>query len=374
VSSNDFLPFVRPNIPEETIAGVADVLRSGWITTGPRVAEFEAALGDYLGGMPVLAFTHATGALEESLRAVGVGPGDEVIVPDMTFAATLNVVLRVGATPVLVDVDLASRNLDATSVEAALTERTRAVMPVHFGGLPVDMDPLYELASKRSLRVVEDAAHAIGATYKGRRIGSFGDVVCFSFHANKNLTTIEGGAVATADESARERLRALRFHGQVKLDDGSYDVVEPANKYNMTDVSARVGLDQLASLDDRNARRRELAHRYFDALAGCDGLVLPERGGDGHAWHMFAVCIPFEHFGTDRKGFREAMQSRGIGTGVHYPALHQLTVCQQLGVAAGDFPNAERIGRETVTLPLFPEMKDADVDRVAAALSAVLYD
>lgn len=372
--SRDFLPFVRPAIGEATIAGVAEVLRSGWITTGPQVAAFEAALGEYAGGRTALAFTHATGALEESLRALGVGPGDEVIVPDMTFAATLNVVFRVGATPVLVDVDLETRNLGAGRVEAALTPRTRAVMPVHYAGLAVDMDPLNALAEARGLRIVEDAAHAIGTMYKGRRIGSFGDVVCYSFHANKNLTTIEGGAVVTGDETVLERLRALRFHGQIKLEDGSYDVIMPASKYNMTDVCARIGIDQLAVLDQRNARRRELAHRYLDALAGLKGVLLPAGGDDGHAWHMFAVCIDYPRFKLDRKGVRDALQTRGIGTGVHYPALHQLTVCRELLKSrAEDFPNADRIGRQTLTLPLFPEMDEADVDRVVSGLEAVLH-
>lgn len=367
-----FLPFVRPHIAEDTIAGVGDVLRSGWITTGPQVAAFEGALGGYLDGRPVLAFNHATGALEESLRALGIGPGDEVVVPDMTFAATANVVLRVGARPILVDVDLATRNLDAAHVEAALTGRTRAVMPVHYAGLAVDMDPLNALAAERGVRVVEDAAHAIGTRYKGRPIGSFGDVVCFSFHANKNLTTIEGGAVATADEKVLEKLRALRFHGQVKLEDGGYDVVMAASKHNLSDVCARVGLDQLAALEERNARRRRLAELYFEALAEFEELLLPARGDAGHAWHMFAVCVPFARLGTTRKDFRCALQERGIGTGVHYPALHQLSVCRELGVRAEDCPNADRIGRETVTLPLFPEMDDSDVARVAQVLKEVL--
>lgn len=369
-----FLPFVRPSISADTIAGVGEVLRSGWITSGPQVAAFETSLGEYLGGRQVLAFSHATGALEESLRALDIGPGAEVIVPAMTFAATLNVILRVGAIPVLVDVDFETRNLTAAAVEDALTERTRAVMPVHFAGLAVDLDPVYALAARHSLRVVEDAAHAIGARYRGRRIGSFGDVVCFSFHANKNLTTIEGGAVSCADDAVVERLRLLRFHGQVKLDDGSYDIVEPANKYNLSDVAARIGIDQLAVLDERNARRRELAGLYFDALSDYEGIAMPARGDDGHAWHMFTVCIPFERFDSDRKHFREAMQEQGIGTGVHYPALHRLSVCRNLGVRAGAFPNAERIGRQTVTLPLFPEMRDSDVDRVAGAIRTVLYD
>ncbi len=291
----------------------------------------------------------------------------------MTFAATVNVVLRVGAKPVLVDVDLRSRNLDAARVEAALTERTRAVMPVHCAGLRWTLDPLNALAKAHALRVMEDAAHAIGTRYCGRRIGSFGDVVCFSFHANKNLTTIEGAAVATTDANAFEKLRLLRFHGQKKLDDGSYDILMPANKYNLSDVAARIGRDQLAVLDERNRRRRHLAGLYFDALADFEELLLPARGDEGHAWHMFAVCVPFNKLGTDRKTFRDALQARGIGTGVHYPALHQLTVCRPLGLHAEDFPNAERIGRETVTLPLFPEMRDEDVGRVADALQEVLH-
>lgn len=372
--SDDFLPFVRPAIGEDTIAGVAEVLRSGWITTGPHVAAFEKELGEYVGGRPVLTYCHATGALEESLRALGIGPGDEVIVPDMTFAATLNVVYRVGATPVLVDVDFATRNLDATGVEAAVTPRTRAVMPVHYAGLAVDMDPLNTLAAKHGLRIVEDAAHAIGTSYKGRRIGSFGDVVCFSFHANKNLTTIEGGAVSTLDEAVLERLRALRFHGQVKLDDGSYDVIMPANKYNMSDVSARIGRDQLAVLDERNARRRKLARAYLELLDGIEGVALPAAGDEGHAWHMFAVCIDYAHFGTSRKAVREGLEGRGIGSGVHYPALHQLTVCREAGARPEQFPNADRIGRQTLTLPLFPEMRDSDVERVAGALKGVLHE
>ncbi len=371
--SEDFLPFVRPAIGEDTIAGVAEVLRSGWITTGPQVAAFETALSDYIGGRPALAFSHATGALEESLRALGIGPGDEVIVPDMTFAATLNVVYRVGATPVLVDVDFATRNLDAERVGAALGPRTRAIMPVHYAGLAVDMDPLNALAAAHGLRVVEDAAHAIGTTCRGRRIGSFGDVICFSFHANKNLTTIEGGAVVTADETVLERLRRLRFHGQVKRDDGSYDVIVPAGKCNMSDVSARIGRDQLATLDARNEHRRKLAYRYLEALADIEGVTLPARGDEGHAWHMFAVCIDYAHFKRDRQQVRAALQTRGIGTGVHYPALHRLSVCRELNVNAKDFPNADRIGRQTLTLPLFPEMSAADVDRVVTALKAVLH-
>ncbi len=372
----DFLPFVRPSIAPQTRHGVSEVLASGWITSGPQVEAFEAELGTYLGNRPVLSFCHATGALEESLRALGIGPGDEVIVPAMTFAATLNVVFRVGARPVLVDVDFATRNLDVERVKAALNERTRVIMPVHFAGLAVDLDPLYQLAEQNQLRIVEDAAHAIGAYYRGRRIGSFGDIVCFSFHANKNLTTIEGGAVSTRDEVILEKLRRLRFHGQKKLEDGSYDILMPASKYNLSDVNARIGRDQLAVLESRNSRRRALADLYFEGLAdlaGSGDLSLPARGDTGHAWHMFAVCIPYAERSTSRREIREALAARGVGTGVHYPALHQLTVAREMGITAGEFPNSERIGCETLTLPLFPEMQDQDVARVVDALTGVLH-
>ena len=216
-----FLPFTRPSIDEATVRAVGDVLRSGWITTGPQVQAFEAALGAYLGGRAVRTFTSATGALEVALQVCNVGPGDEVIVPAMTFAATANVVVRLGATPVFVDVDLATRNLDIAKAEAAVTPRTKAIMPVHFAGLPVDMDALYQLAQRRHLRVVEDAAHAIGSAWKGKRIGSFGDLVCFSFHPNKNMTTIEGGAIALADPAEAKRVDVLRFHGIQRDADGS---------------------------------------------------------------------------------------------------------------------------------------------------------
>ena len=209
---SEFLPFARPEIDEETIAAVADVLRSGWITSGPQVQRFEAELSSYFGGRPARTFTHATAALEIAVRLAGVGPGDEVIVPAMTFAASANVVQLAGGRPVFVDVDLDSRNTDAARIEAAITPRTRAIMPVHFAGLPVDMEPLYALAKRRGLRVIEDAAHAMGASYRGRRIGAQGDLVAFSFHPNKNLTTIEGGALSFADAGEVERAERLRFH------------------------------------------------------------------------------------------------------------------------------------------------------------------
>jgi dTDP-4-amino-4,6-dideoxygalactose transaminase len=369
----DYLPFTRPTIDEETIAGVADVLRSGWIASGPNVKAFEQALSEYLGGRIVRTFTSATGALEVALQACGIGPGDEVIVPAMTFAASANVVMRVGAKPVFVDVELDSRNLDLARVEAAITPRTRAVMPVHFAGLPLDMDRLYALAQQRGLRVIEDAAHAIGSAWNGRRIGSFGDMVSFSFHPNKNMTTIEGGALSLPNDRELKAVDLHRFHGLERHADGSADVVLPGGKYNLSDVAARIGLSQLKQLEDFNGKRRQLVARYFERLSSDPPCRLPERGAEGHSWHMFAPLIPLDHLNISRSQFIEAMHAQGIGVGVHYPALHLTSLYRKLGYAEGNFPNAERIGRETVTLPLFPGMQPADVDRVCDTVAKILH-
>ncbi|MBU6470845.1 MAG: DegT/DnrJ/EryC1/StrS aminotransferase family protein [Gammaproteobacteria bacterium] len=369
----DYLPFTRPSIDEETIESVAEVLRSGWITTGPKVAEFEKRLADYLGGGRFLrSFLHATGALEEALVIAGVKPGDEVIVPAMTFAASANVVLRLGAKPVLVDVDLKTRALNMDQAAAAVTGKTRAIMPVHLNGLAADLDAVYALAKKHGLRVVEDAAQAIGTSYKGRKIGSFGDLVVFSFHANKNLTTIEGGAVSLADAEETRQLETLRFHGITKHSDGTMDVTRPASKHNMTDVAAAVGLGQLKHLDEFNKKRRDLAYRYLDLLGDEKLGVVPARGDQGHSWHMFTLLPRYNRACPDRKTLRERMHARGIGLGIHYQALNQFSLYRNMGYREGQFPNAERIGLETVTLPLFPAMALADVERVRAALAACL--
>jgi dTDP-4-amino-4,6-dideoxygalactose transaminase len=368
----EFLPFTRPAIDEATIGAVGRVLRSGWITTGPQVDAFEAALSRYLGGRPVRTFTSATGALEVALQVCGIGPGDEVIVPAMTFAATANVVVRVGARPVFVDVDLTTRNIDLALAETAITNRTRAIVPVHFAGLPVDMDALYALAQRRGLRVVEDAAHAIGSSHRGRRIGSFGDLVAFSFHPNKNLTTIEGGALSIREPAEVERVQRLRFHGIARDTDGNPDILEAGGKYNLTDVAACVGLGQLRRLGQFNRKRRLLAARYFERLTTDPPLLLPARGDEGHSWHMFAPLLPLDRMRIGRDGFIAAMRERGIGVGIHYPALHLFSLYRKMGHGIGDFPNAERIGKSTVTLPLFPAMNDNDVDRVCKAVGVVL--
>jgi hypothetical protein len=366
-----YLPFARPSLDEDTIEAVADVLRSGWITTGARTREFEAALSDYFGGRIAMTFASATAALEAALLVAGIGPGDEVITPAMSFAATANVILRVGAEPVFVDVELASRNVDLDQVEAAITARTRAILPVHFAGRPVDLDRLYEIARRHGLRVIEDAAQAMGSAWRGQRIGASGDLVVFSFHPNKNMTTIEGGALVIDSAAETRRAELERFHGIERTASGEIDVELPGGKSNLSDVAAAVGLAQLRRLDAFNTRRRELASQYFERL-GSNALELPARDEEGHNWHMFNPLLPLERMSIDRPTFIRRMHDRGIGVGVHYPAIHELALYRRLGHAARRHPNAERIGRETVTLPLFPAMADSDLDRVCDAVLDIL--
>ena len=368
-----FLPFARPSIDAESIAAVADVFRSGQLASGPRVLAFEAALAAYLGGNRQLrVMTSATAGLEMALEVAGVGEGDEVIVPAMSFAASANVIARLRAKPVFVDIDLHTRNIDLNQVPAAITPQTRAIMPVHFSGLPVPMDELYALAKEHGLRVVEDAAHAIGSRYRDQPIGSFGDLVVFSFHPNKNMTTIEGGAISTGDAKEAELLEQYRFHGIKRNAAGEVDVMFPGAKSNLTDVAAQVGIDQLLRLDGFNARRRALASRYFEELDGFSGAVLPARGDAGHSWHMFQLLIDFAARGMTRPAFQKIMADRGIGIGVHYPSIPSLQYYRAHGYREEDTPVAARVGRETVTLPLFPAMSDDDVARVCEELRQVL--
>jgi dTDP-4-amino-4,6-dideoxygalactose transaminase len=366
------LPFTRPTIDEETIQSVVEVLRSGWLATGPKVAQLEAELSRYLGGRPIRTQTSATAGMEMALKACGIGPGDEVILPALSFVATANVIVRVGAQPVFVDVGLDSRNIDFDQVEAAITPRTRAIMPVHYGGLAVDMDRLYAIADRHKLRVVEDAAHAIGSAWCGRRIGSFGDLVCFSFHPNKNMTTIEGGAISGGSPEELKAIELERWHGQVKSGIDGFDTLIAGGKSNLSDVAAAVGLGQLRRLEEFNARRRELAARYFYLWKSDAPVRLPERGDEGHSWHVLTVLVPLDEVRLTRPQFMEAMKEHGIAVGVHYPAMHLFSVYKAMGYREGQFPNAERIGRQTVTLPVFPTMELTDVDRVVTAVNQVL--
>lgn len=374
-----FLPFAQPWFDEATLAGVTDVLRSRWVASGPWVQTFEKNLSEYHGGRPVRVMTSATAALEIALRIAGVGPGDEVITSAMSFFASVNMIARVGATPVFVDCELDTRNIDLDQVERAIGPRTKAILPTHFAGLACDMDRLYDIARRHRLRVIEDAALAIGSSWKGKPIGSFGDLICFSFHPNKNMTSIEGGALVVNDADEALVAERWRFHGIRRLPDMTRDVAEPGGKSNMPDVSARVGVAQLAMLDTFNARRRELVARYFAHFRTEPACLLPHPGhpGDeaGHSWNMFAPLLPLDRLTITRAQFIDAMKAHGIGVGISYEALHLTTLARtEWGGADGQHPNAERISRETVTLPLYYAMTEADVDRVCAATAQVLKD
>ncbi len=371
--SEAYLPFARPAIDEAMIVGVADVLRSKWIASGPHVLAFERALADYHGGRPVRVMTSATAALEIALRLADVGSGDEVIISAQTFFAAVNAIVRAGAKPVFVDCDLVTRSIDLAQVEAALSPRTKAVVPTHFPGALVDMDALYALARRHGLRVIEDAALALGSRWKGRPVGSFGDLVAFSFHPNKNITSIEGGALAVNDEREARRVEALRFHGIVRLPDGTRDVEEAGGKFNLPDVNAKLGLAQLARLDEFLAQRRRLVAHYFAHWRAEPACLLPPPLADnGCSWNMFCVLLPLSRLRITRKQFIDAMHARGIGIGISYEAAHLTTLGRRLGYREGQFPHAERIGRETVTLPLYVDMSTADVERVCAAAAEVL--
>jgi dTDP-4-amino-4,6-dideoxygalactose transaminase len=370
----EYLPFARPTIDEAMIAAVADTLRSRWLVTGPRVAAFEKALSERFGGRPVRTLTSATAAMQVALEMLGVGAGDEVIAPAQSFFVTGNVIERSGARTVFVDVELASRNLDMAQADAAVTARTRVLLPTHYNA-PIDPQALAAFRRRHSVRILEDAALAIGSRAQGKEIGSTGDLVSFSFHPNKNMTTIEGGALVVNDAREATMVEELRFHGIKRLADGTRDVERPGAKYNFSDVSARLGLEQLAHLDAWCRARERLAHRYFHCLEG-DDLLTPERlpphDNPGHSWNMFTVLLPLRALNITRKAFMDAMHKEGIGTGVSYEAIHLTTYFRNKGFGEGQFPVSERIARETVTLPLFPEMRESDVERVCESMKRVL--
>ena len=369
-----FIPFARPTIDEAMVAAVAETLRSHWIASGPQVAAFEKSLSEYMGGRPVRAVTSATGAMQIALEMLGVGPGDEVITPAQSFFATANVIERTGAETVFVDVDLATRNLDMGEAHAAVTPRTRVLLPTHYNA-PLDPAALADFRQRHGVRILEDAALAIGSRAGGKPVGAAGDLVSFSFHPNKNLTTIEGGALVVNDLHEAQAVERLRFHGMRKLDDGTRDVEQPGGKFNLSDVAARLGNAQLPHLEAWCRARERLARHYFDQLEGDDLLTperLPPRRNPGHSWNMFTVLLPLGEMRITRREFIDAMHREGIGVGISYEALHLSTYFRGRGFREGQFPNSERIARETVTLPLFPELTPADVERVCATLGQVL--
>ncbi|MFL6709896.1 MAG: DegT/DnrJ/EryC1/StrS family aminotransferase [Massilia sp.] len=372
-----FLPFSKPTIDEDTIAMVGDVLRSGWLTNGgPKVSAFEAQLSAYFGGRPVRCFNSGTCTMEIALRIAGIGPGDEVITTPVSWVATANVILEVGATPVFADIDPVTRNIDLDKLEAAITPRTRAIIPVYLAGLPVDMDRLYAIAEKHKLRVVEDAAQAFGSKWQGKRIGAFGDFVSFSFQVNKNLTTGEGGCLVLNNEEEAVLAEKFRLQGVTRSGVDGIDVDVLGGKYNMTDIAAAIGIGQMKTIDQVNAHREALARHYFDCF-GPDfekqtGAQLPVQAFGSSNWHLFQIILP-DRGPTTRADFMRALKDEyNVGTGFHYAAIHLFTMYRKLGFKEGMFPESERIGRLTVTLPMFYAMSTADVERAVAAVKAVL--
>jgi len=380
--SEEFLPFSRPSINRAAIDEVVACLESGWITTGPRVAQFTENLREYFSAPFVLPLSSATAGLHLALLALDLQPGDEVITTPLTFVATLNTIILAGGKPVLVDIDPHTLNMDLNQVADAITEKTKVIVPVHFAGLPVDMDVLYQLAQVHHLRVLEDAAHAIGTVYKGKRIGSFGDTQVFSFHPNKNITTGEGGCVVTTDAELAKKVGLLRFHGidreawnrYGKSGNQDYEIVLPGLKYNMMDIQAALGLHQLQELESFIARRTELAERYQEALADWPQWQLPGTPAFAHrhAWHIYTPLINEQAAHMSRDEFMQKMKEKNIGTGLHYRAAHLYPYYrEEFGFKPGDFPYAESAGERIVSLPLFPTMTDAQHDRVLDVMYSI---
>jgi len=379
-----FLPFAQPDIGQAEIDEVVDTLRSGWLTSGPKVQAFEAAFREITGASHAVALSSATAGLHLALLAAGVGPGDEVVTTPFTFAATVNVILHCGATPVLADISEDDYNIDPAEVERRLTPRTKAVLPVHYGGQPCRMDELLALARPRGLRVIEDAAHAIGASYHGRPVGVLSDAAVFSFYVIKSITTGQGGMLTTDDEQLAERVRLLSLHGLSRgawnrySAGGSwaYQVLAPGFNYVMTDIQAAIGIHQIKRLDEFQARRTHLAAMYDRLFAGVPEVIRPPVRADDlvHPWHLYPVRLDTDRLAINRDDFIEELRARGIGTSVHFIPVHLHPYFQEaLGVGPGDFPVAERVFEGLISLPLYPRMQDADVGRVVAAARDIIH-
>jgi dTDP-4-amino-4,6-dideoxygalactose transaminase len=377
-----YVVFGRPSFEEDEIEAVAEVLRGGWAGTGPRTAEFERQFARYIGCRHAVALGSCSASLHLSLVALGIGPGDEVVTTPLTFVATAHAIVHAGARPVFADVDPRTQNLSPEALERALSPRTRAVLPVHLGGRPCEMDAIGEIARRRGLLVLEDAAHGIEAWYHGRKVGTLGDAACFSFYVTKNLTTIEGGMLCTDCDDVAERVRVLGLQGMTAdawarfSDDGyrHYEVSYAGWKANMTDLQAAIGLHQLRKLGPRLERRRRLWERYDEAFADLPcARPEPEAPGTLHARHLYTLQIDPLECGIDRDAFMRALHRRGIGTGVHYRPVHTLAFYRErFGLRPEDAPVAARIGERTVSLPLQPSLADAEQERVVAAVREAL--
>jgi perosamine synthetase len=378
--SKAFLPFHRASIGQEEMDAVQEILRSGWLTTGPRVREFEAAFGNFLGARHALAVSSCTAALHLALLALGIQEDDEVIVPTMTFAASGEVILYFKARPILVDCKADSFQVDPAAIARAITPRTKAILAVHFGGQACEMDSILEIARTHGLKVIEDAAHALPTHYKGAMVGTIGDITCFSFYATKTLTTGEGGMATTGDPDYAERMRILSLHG-ISRDawkrytaEGSwrYDILETGYKYNMTDVQAAIGLAQLSKCGAMHARRSQIARRYDLGLRSLEGFRTPFIEPDStNAWHLYVVRANPSVLRISRDRIIEDLKNSGIGTSVHFIPLHVHPLYQRLGYRNGQFASAEAHFTGSFSLPIYPGMTDEDVDRVLEALHEI---
>jgi len=373
-----FLPYFQPSIYEAEIDEVVNTLNSGWLTMGPKTAEFEGAIAEYTGAKHAIAVNSCTAALHLSLIALGIGKGDEVITTPFTFAATGNVIIHTGAKPVFVDIDRATYNIDPEKMERAITKRTKAIMPVHYAGQACDMGAIKRIAEKHNLFIIEDAAHAIGAEYEGKKIGTLGDATCFSFYVTKNITTGEGGAITTDNDKLADKLRILRLHGisrdawkrYTSAGDWYYEIEECGWKYNMTDVQAALGIQQIKRLDEFIAIRREYAQIYTEELGKIGGVITPhEMKNATHVYHLYPILLR----SYDRKKFIEELKERNIGCSVHFIPLHLHPFYRRtFKFKKGDFPNSEWVYEREVSLPLYPKMTKRDLRYVINTVADVI--
>jgi len=379
---SSFLPYHQPLIDADDERAVVETLRSGWLTTGPRTKGFEKELAAYAGAACCVGVNSCTAALHLALEAVGVGPGDEVITSPITFASTANVIVHRSARPVFVDVEPDTFNINPDGIEAALTPRTKALIPVDFAGQPCDLDAIMAIGARHGLPVIEDAAHALGADYKGRRVGGIADMTCFSFYATKNITSGEGGALTTNRPEWAERVGVMALHG-ISRDAWKrysaegyrhWDIIAPGHKYNMFDLQAALVSVQLGRLDDFIARRAELATRLDAGLAEMPEVVVPTRRPDlRHAHHLYPILVRTEALTADRDTLMNAIQAENVGIGIHFRAVHlHPFYTETYGFAPGMFPRAEYYSDRTISLPLCPAMSDADADDVVAVVRKVI--
>ena len=380
---SEFLPFSTPTIDDAEINEVVDSLKSGWITTGPKVKRFEDAFKEYVGAPFAVPLSSATAGEHLTLLALNIKEGDEVITTPMTFASTVSMIILCGGTPVLADIEQGTLNIDVTKIREKITPRTRAVIPVHFAGQACDMDPLLALAREFNLTIIEDAAHAAGTEYKGRRIGSLDTISIFSFHPNKNITTGEGGMVCTKDETLAEDISLLKFHGMSReawkrfsaSGTPNYDIMLPGFKYNMMDIQAALGIHQLPKLDGFIAKRTEIAEFYNREFADVAELALPAYAPyeQRHAWHLYTPLVRIEQLTIDRDRFMAELKNLNIGSGLHYKAIHHHAWYREnLPVPAGSLPNADYASDRILSLPLFPKMTMDDARDVVAAVKDVI--